>query len=246
MDRNAPLPVPNREGSPLLPNHYAWLSSIEHNMNNAHINSDTASTVPDGEAIWRTFEVHRRSAAEYLDEYLRYNEEVSIDEPEIAPTEEDPATVTDSVQAYAPKTPDVVQARLKVSGDMALSDLLVMEDIVSYVRDVILRSEKRISKTAAIVAIICTIGALTIPSKFWAVISAFGAIMGFLAMGTPWAWRKFQERELLKTYNRLRDLRVAMEETDGQSIERDRAVLDERGFRTLSWTLETFWVKRVG
>ncbi|RSL44975.1 hypothetical protein CEP54_014471 [Fusarium duplospermum] len=186
---------------------------------------------------WKEFEVRRRSAEYYLSRYLESLDRIgqTCVDSDMSP----PQAL--SIPSQMQTDRDV--ARLKISSDTAIRDLIVMERILYQIQE----NSRLHSQTVSHVAAICpshtvtarlyAVSAVTIPVKVAAGLSAVGAVAGTLFLTAPPVLRTIQSHNVGNALTRVQNLKRAFtERTIGEGNLHD---LDQSRFSFLKWAMST-------
>ncbi|KAM0420888.1 hypothetical protein ACHAPT_011277 [Fusarium lateritium] len=126
-------------------------------------------------------------------------------------------------------------ARLKISSDTAIRDLIVMERILYQTQENSRLHSQTVSPIAAICTFVCSVSAVTVPVKVAAGLSAVGAVAGTLYLTAPPIWRTIQSHNVGSALTTVQDLKRAFaERTIGEGNLHD---LERSRFSFLKWAM---------
>ncbi|KAK4183630.1 hypothetical protein QBC35DRAFT_477978 [Podospora australis] len=191
----------------------------------------------DGAAIWRVFELRRRSAEYYVNQYLDYlaDDFCSSDDDDDDDDDEQPST---SLAASDSK----MTTRLKISADTAIRDLKAMENIISDVQGILaIQSKPKVSPAT----VVCTTALGAIPCLLIAPVKVVLAAAALVTAGYTVPPKLFywgQDVGLERSKSRVKALRVAFEEHDIETLQSHwyQGDLGPGSFMSLDWTCRYF------
>ncbi|OBT68524.1 hypothetical protein VE03_01810 [Pseudogymnoascus sp. 23342-1-I1] len=195
---------------------------------------------------WKEFQVHRSSAEYHLDNYLyhlaRSCEELD-DMPNasqgiafISPLATCPFLTrwTTDLSTETQPTRNRVEIQMKISRDTAIRDLLAMETVLAYAKN--LRKKPRKLTYSPMVATwtaACSVSAFTFSAKIAASISAAGAVLGAVALASPPAWHLYQDYRLDSIRTTVQELRNTFQNDIGTVSDASRDILKGSQYKFL-------------